>query len=38
MTCLLSPENEFEGGDLELIKEGQAVKLKQGQAYFLHHL
>ena len=34
MTCLLSPENEFEGGDLELIKEGQAVKLKQGQAVF----
>ena len=34
MTCLLSPENEFEGGDLELIKEGQAVKLKQGQAAF----
>ena len=34
MTCLLSPENEFEGGALELIKEGQAVKLKQGQAAF----
>jgi PKHD-type hydroxylase len=34
MTCLLSPENEFEGGDLELIKPGQAVKLKQGQAAF----
>ena len=34
MTCLLSPENEFEGGDLELIKPGQAVKLKQGQAVF----
>ena len=34
MTCLLSPENEFEGGDLELMKEGQAVKLKQGQAAF----
>ena len=34
MTCLLSPENEFEGGDLELIKEGQSVKLKQGQAVF----
>ena len=34
MTCLLSPDNEFEGGDLELIKEGQAVKLKQGQAAF----
>mgnify|MGYP003130326908 FL=1 len=25
MTCLLSPQNEFEGGDLELIKEGQSV-------------
>ena len=34
MTCLLSPENEFEGGDLELVKEGQAVKLQQGQAVF----
>ena len=34
MTCLLSPDNEFEGGDLELIKEGQKVKLKQGQAVF----
>ena len=34
MTCLLSPEHEFEGGDLELIKEGQAIKLKQGQAAF----
>ena len=34
MTCLLSPENEFEGGDLELIKEGNAAKLKQGHAVF----
>ena len=34
MTCLLSPQNEFEGGDLELIKEGQSVKLQQGQAVF----
>mgnify|MGYP003126054329 FL=1 len=34
MTCLLSPEHEFEGGDLELVKEGQSVKLKQGQAVF----
>ena len=34
MSCLLSPENEFEGGDLELVKEGQAIKLKQGQAAF----
>ena len=34
MTCLLSSENEFDGGDLELIKPGQAIKLKQGQAAF----
>jgi PKHD-type hydroxylase len=34
MTLLLSPENEFEGGDLELIKEGQSAKIKQGQAIF----
>jgi len=34
MTCLLSPENEFEGGDLELIKEGKVAKLKQGHAIF----
>ena len=34
MTCLLSPESEFEGGDLELIKEGKIAKLKQGQAIF----
>jgi len=34
MTLLLSPENEFEGGDLELMKEGSAAKLKQGQAIF----
>ena len=34
MTCLLSPESEFEGGDLELIKEGQSAKIKQGQAIF----
>jgi len=34
MTCLLSPENEFEGGDLELIKKNNSVKLKQGQAIF----
>ena len=34
MTCLLSPENEFEGGDLELMKEGKAAKLKQGHAIF----
>ena len=34
MTCLLSPENEFEGGDLELMKEGKPAKLKQGHAIF----
>jgi len=34
MTCLLSPENEFEGGDLELMSEGKMAKLKQGQAIF----
>jgi len=34
MTCLLSSQNEFEGGDLELVKKGQAVKLIQGQAVF----
>lgn len=34
MSCLLSPENEFEGGDLELFNEGAGVKLKQGQAIF----
>ena len=34
MTCLLSPESEFEGGDLELMTEGKIAKLKQGQAIF----
>ena len=34
MTCLLSPEHEFEGGDLELLKEGQVAKIKQGHAVF----
>jgi len=34
MTLLLSPNNEFEGGDLELMKEGKAAKLKQGHAIF----
>jgi PKHD-type hydroxylase len=34
MTCLLSSESEFEGGDLELVKEGQAAKIKQGHAVF----
>tara|TARA_R110002073_G_scaffold281869_1_gene446118 strand:- start:1 stop:588 length:588 start_codon:yes stop_codon:yes gene_type:complete len=34
MTLLLSPENEFEGGDLELMKGGKIAKLKQGHAIF----
>ena len=34
MTCLLSPENEFEGGDLELQAEGKVAKIKQGPAIF----
>ena len=34
MTCLLSPESEFEGGDLELMSEGKIAKIKQGQAIF----
>ena len=34
MTLLLSPESEFEGGDLELISEGKIAKLKQGHAVF----
>ena len=32
MTCLLSPENQFEGGDLELMASGKRAKLKQGHA------
>ena len=34
MTCLLSPINEFEGGDLELMSEGKVTKIKQGHAVF----
>ena len=34
MTCLLSHESEFEGGDLELMSEGKIAKLKQGHAIF----
>jgi len=34
MTCLLSPESEFEGGDLELMDEGKVAKIKQGHAVF----
>jgi PKHD-type hydroxylase len=34
MTCLLSHESEFEGGGLEIEKDGNIVKPKQGQAIF----
>ena len=34
MTLLLSPENEFEGGELEIMSKGKIAKLKQGQAIF----
>ena len=34
MTCLLSPESEFEGGDLELMAEGKVAKIKPGPAVF----
>jgi len=34
MTCLLSPESEFEGGHLEMMDENKIIKLKQGQAIF----
>ena len=34
MTLLLSPENEFEGGELEIMSKGKTAKLKQGQAIF----
>ena len=34
MTCLLSHESEFEGGELQLEKEKNKVKLVQGQAVF----
>ena len=41
MTLLLSPENQFEGGDLELMAPGKKVNLKQGHAIifasFLNH-
>ena len=41
MTVLLSPENQFEGGDLELMAPGKYAKLKQGHAIcfasFLNH-
>ena len=34
MTCLLSHESEFEGGELEIEKEENKVKLTQGHAIF----
>jgi len=34
MTLLLSPENEFEGGELEFMSKGKTAKLQQGQAIF----
>ena len=34
MTCLLSHESECEGGELEIEKEENKVKLVQGQAIF----
>ena len=41
MTLLLSPENQFEGGDLELMTKGKRAPLKQGHAIifasFLQH-
>ena len=41
MTVLLSPENQFEGGDLELMTKGKRAPLKQGHAIifasFLNH-
>ena len=41
MTVLLSPENQFEGGDLELMSPDKKAKLKQGHAVmfasFLNH-
>ena len=41
MTLLLSPENQFEGGDLELMAPGKRAKLKQGHAVifasFINH-
>ena len=41
MTLLLSPENQFEGGDLELMTPGKKANMKQGHAIifasFLNH-
>jgi len=39
MTILLSPQNEFEGGDLEFMSEGnKPPQLMQGQAIFFNSL
>jgi len=35
---LLSPENEFEGGDLELMSEGKIANLNKVMQYSLLHL
>ena len=41
MTLLLSPENQFEGGDLELMAPGKRANMKQGHAIifasFINH-
>ena len=41
MTLLLSPESQFEGGELELMTKGKRAKMKQGHAIifasFLNH-
>ena len=41
MTVLLSPESQFEGGELELMTKGKRARLKQGHAIifasFLNH-
>jgi len=41
MTCLLSPESEFEGGELELMAKGRRAKMRQGHAImfasFINH-
>ena len=34
MTLVLSPETDFEGGGLEIAKQGQIIKPKQGHAVF----
>tara|TARA_Y100000401_G_scaffold92068_1_gene78047 strand:+ start:1886 stop:2467 length:582 start_codon:yes stop_codon:yes gene_type:complete len=41
MTCLLSPKDQFDGGDLEIMSPGKRIKLEQGHAIcfasFLNH-